>query len=215
MCLYLILLKIPRKITKYSVRIDDNPADEFILKIFEGDRPGKASQFCVPAKFTAIPWIHCIGQDNRLGRRVCTAWGPPKLQAKPLGQKEEDQMTCLDKPLFKVVINNNSVNFHRWRFIVAKLYSLRFLENGSLEQRTNNNCQLLRIHRTWSRVRLVLSRSTCTSFGVTFHSLAANWTNSKEIGPKIPDCTNIIAQVKFRITKVLENNKTGIVRTTR
>jgi hypothetical protein len=54
-CLYFILLKILRKIIKQSVRIDDNPADEFLLKIFEGDRLGKASKFCVPAKLPALP----------------------------------------------------------------------------------------------------------------------------------------------------------------
>ena len=146
-CLYFILLNILRKIIKYSVRIDDNPADEFLLKIFEGDRLGKASKFCVRAKLTALPGIHYIGQDNRLGRRVFKAWGPLKLQAKALGQKGEDQKTCLDKPLFKVVMNNNSVNFNRRRIIAAKLYSLRFPENGSLEQRANN-CQLQYLHRT-------------------------------------------------------------------
>jgi len=213
-CLYNILLKILRKIIKHSVRIDNNPADEFLLKIFEEDRLGRASKFCVPAKSTALPWIHYTGQDNRLGRRVCTVWGPLKLQAKALGQKE-DQKTCLYKPLFKDIMNNNAVNFHRRRFIAAKLYSLRFLENGSLEQRANNNCQLQYLHRTWSRMRLVLSRSTCTSSGLTFHSLAANWTHSKEKGPKIPLCTSITAQAMVRITKVLENNKTGLVRTQR
>ena len=55
MCLYFILLKILRKSKKYSVRIDDNPADEFLLKIFEGDSRGRASKFCVPAKLTALP----------------------------------------------------------------------------------------------------------------------------------------------------------------
>ena len=54
-CLYNILLKILRKIIKHSVRIDNNPADEFLLKIFEEDRLGRASKFCVPAKSTALP----------------------------------------------------------------------------------------------------------------------------------------------------------------
>jgi hypothetical protein len=35
--------------------IDDNTADEFLLKVFEGERLGKASKFCVPAKLTALP----------------------------------------------------------------------------------------------------------------------------------------------------------------
>jgi hypothetical protein len=30
-------------------------ADEFLLKIFEGNFLGKASKFCVPAKHTVLP----------------------------------------------------------------------------------------------------------------------------------------------------------------
>ena len=150
MCLYFIIPKILRKILKYSVRIDENPADEVFFFFFNiRRRPSWKSKQALCTCYTYCPSPNSLHRTRQwLRSKGVHGLGSTEIASQATRTKGGGQKTCLDKPLFKVVMNNNSVNFHRRRFIAAKSYSLRFPENGSLEQRANNNCQLLYTHRT-------------------------------------------------------------------
>jgi hypothetical protein len=52
---YFILLKILRKIYKIFSTINENPADEAVLKTFQANSLGEPNNFWVPAKLIALP----------------------------------------------------------------------------------------------------------------------------------------------------------------